>query len=107
MIADRLGRTKSTVGAFLKRYHERGTTENSPAPGRPSKVTEQLKRRLLRHTNSNRRQPLAELRNEVAPELSIRRFRTVKRVLRNENVRKWKAAKRLKLTEDRAAKRLA
>jgi transposase len=89
LITDRLGRTKSTVGAFLKRYYERGTTENSPAPGRPTKVTEQLKRRLLRHTKSNRRQPLAELRNEVAPELSIR---TVKRVLRNENVRKWKAA---------------
>ena len=104
LIADRLGRTKSTVGAFLKRYHERGTTENSPAPGRPSKVIEQLKRRLLRHIKSNRRQPLAELRNEVALELSIR---TVKRMLRNENVRKWKAAKRPKLTEDRAAKRLA
>jgi hypothetical protein len=101
LIADRLGRTKSTVGAFLKRYHERGTTENSPAPGRPTKVTEQLKRRLPRHTKSNRRQPLAELRNEVAPGLSIRT------VLRNENVRKWKAAKRPKLTKNRAAKRLA
>jgi transposase len=106
LIADRLGRNNSAVGTFLKRYHERGTTENSPVPGRPTKVTEPLKRRLHRHTKSDRRKPLAELQNEVVPELSIR---TVERVLRNENVckRKLEVAKRPKLTKDLATKRLA
>jgi hypothetical protein len=81
---DRLGLLQRLV------HTRRGHDGKLSVPGSHRTTFE---RRLLRHTKSDYRQPLV---------------RTVKRVLRDENVCKWKAAKqRPKLTKDRAAKRLA
>jgi hypothetical protein len=50
----------------------------------------------------DRLQPLRELRNEVASEVSVR---TVKRVLEEEGIKKWQARKRSLLIAEHPAKR--
>jgi len=103
-IETKVNRSRSTIHDFLSRYHERGHIENTPAPGRGKILTPQDRRRLVRETKKDRRQPLRELRNLVAPHCSIR---TVKRALAEEDIKKWRAKKRALLTKKHAKQRLA
>lgn len=103
-IQQQVNRPRSTIQNFLLRYRERGTEKNAPTPGRPKEIDDHTRRRLVRETKKDRRQPLRELRNDVAPKVSVR---TVKRALAAENIKKWRAKKRALLTEAHVRKRLA
>jgi len=96
-------RQDSVVRKFIQRWRQRNDYHDHPTPGYPSKVSERDRRRLLRAAKANRSQPLPELTQSVTPHVSIR---TVKRVLAKEGIKKWRAKKRPKLTEDQAASRL-
>lgn len=69
---------RGTVQPFQERHEERGHHKNLSTPVRKKLIDKRLKRRVIRHTRTGRRQPFAELRNVVAPEVSVR---TVKRTL--------------------------
>ena len=103
-IAKEINRPKSTIQTFLDRYESRDSHENTPSAGRPRLITARTRRRLVRESKKARRLPLRELTNEVAPNASVR---TIKRVLAEEDIRKWRAKKRALLTEDHVAQRLA
>lgn len=103
-IATRTGRNKSTVRSFWKRYQKRGHEKNFSSPGRPITIDDRTRRRVIFHALAHRRLPLRELRNTVAPETSIR---TIKRILREADIRKWRAKKRAMLTPAHVASRLA
>jgi hypothetical protein len=96
-------RPRSTIQSFVERDRERGTPKNLDAPGRPQKIDDHTRRRLVRETQNGRRQPLRELRNGVAPGVSVK---TVNRVLKEVDIKKWRAKKRALLTAEHAAKRL-
>ena len=87
---------------FLDRYENRDSHENTSA-GRLRVITARTRRRLVRESKKARRLPLRELANEVAPNASER---TIRRVLAEEDTRKWRA-KRALLTENHVAQRLA
>ncbi len=71
--------------------------------GRPKKLSKKDERRLLRESKSDHRQPLAEITANVVPHASIR---TVKRRLKEHNIRKWLAAERPLLDEKLSLLRL-
>ena len=103
-IQAQVNRSKSTIHEFLQRFRERGSEENLPTSGRPPKLSASTRRLPVRRSKKDRQQPLRELRNEVAPQVSVR---TVKRALQQENIRKWRAKKRALLKPQHAADRLA
>jgi transposase len=89
-IEKEVNRPRSTIQSFVERYHERGPPKNLDAPGRPQKIGD-TRRRLIQETKKVRRQPLRELGNRVIPGMSVR---TVKRVLEEEGIKKWRAKTR-------------
>src|SRR5205807_2709617 len=93
-------RQDSVVRKFIQWWHQRNDHHDHPTPGHPSKISARDRRRLLRAAKANRGQPLQELTQTVTPHVSIR---TVKCVLAKEGIKKWRAKKRPKLTEDQAA----
>jgi transposase len=103
-IAEGVKRPWTTVVSYLKRYEARGQNHHHQnSPGGPSKMTFRTKRHILREIKNNRKQNYRTLRDKAAPGLSTR---TVKRYLRSENIKKWRAKKRPKLTEELAKARL-
>lgn len=102
-IGEELHIPRTTVSSFLQRLDERGSEENLPRPGGPRKSTATADRYLIRVAESNTRIPLAELRHDINSELSER---TIRRRLKEEGIRKWKAVERALLTKAHAQKRL-
>lgn len=105
-IAEKLQRSENTIQSFLTRYKTRVTTENLPTGHRPRKTTERADRALVRaalNGAEGRRQPLGELTNLNTPDLCTR---TVKRRLSENDIQKWRAAKRPLLEQDHAKQRL-
>jgi IS30 family transposase len=98
-IHTQVNRPKSTIKNFLHRYKIQGTEQN-----RPTLLNDHTQKLLVREATKVRRQPLCELHNHVAPGVSVN---TVKRALREVNIKKWRALKRALLTEDHAHRRLA
>ena len=56
-----LGRSKSTVSMFIKRYWSRGCVENRPRSGRPKIVDGRGMRQLSRVVKNDRRKPLRDI----------------------------------------------
>jgi transposase len=81
-ISEITGLNRRTVSNFLKRFHERGNTENSPRSGRQRKLDERAKRRLVRMVHNNRRQTLEDLTSKFNNSAVIKvSLRTVRRRL--------------------------
>ena len=101
-IAQIVGCPWSTVKSFLVRATERGTLNNLPRSGRPSVLSSQEKRRLVRLVKkpANRKLTCAEFQDRYVPHVSLS---TIDRVLQEANIRKWIAKKWLKLMEEHAA----
>jgi hypothetical protein len=93
-----------TVSSFLERYDQRKSADNLPHPGAPRKLSTADIRYLVRTVESETRVPLAEIPvNTTFSNVSIR---TIRRRLREEGIRKWKAVGRALLTKKHAAQRL-
>ena len=59
-----------------------------PRPGRPKLISGRTNL-LVRSAKKDRRQPLAELHNSTCPKVSRQ---TVRRALKDEDIKKWMAA---------------
>ena len=94
----------STVRNFLARACERESIENAPQAGRPTLLSRREKSTIIWAAKNDRDMTHLELRNRYAPHVSIR---TIDRVLREANVRKWLAQKRPKLKDQQVKARLA
>jgi transposase len=85
-----------TVSSFLERYDQRKSADNLPHPGAPRKLSTADIRYLVRTVESETRVPLAEIPvNTTFSNVSVR---TIRRRLREEGIRKWKAVGRTLLT---------
>ena len=103
-IANELGRPRRTVSNFLQRTRERGSIENLPRAGRPRKLSDSDVRLLVRDAEKESRVPFRELANINNFNVSEQ---TIRRRLREEGIRKWRAVGRPLLTREHAKKRLA
>ena len=83
-------RPGSTVSRTIKNAPLRDDYKSLPR-GHPRVTDERMDRRLVREARANRRMPLGELCQNIAPNISRR---TVQRRLQQSNVQKWLAAKR-------------
>jgi len=103
-IGAQLGIPRTTITSFVNRTRKRESLENLPRPGRPRILSDTAVRYLVRNAESETRVPLKALRNLSNIEASEQ---TIRRRLREEGIRKWRAVKRPLLTQKHAKKRLA
>jgi Transposase/DDE superfamily endonuclease len=92
-----------TVSAFLKRVEQRRSVENLPRPGRPRKTSAREDRYIIRTALDNTKVTNSFLRDITNQELSVP---TIRRRLREDKIRKWRAVKRPLLTKEHARQRL-
>jgi transposase len=97
-----LGFARGTIIDLIKRIKIRGSDENKERVGRPRKSFDRDDRILLRKALDDTKIPLRELKFEANSDLSIS---TIRRRLKEEDVQKWLAAERPRLTETHASKR--
>ena len=102
-IAQLVRRPWSTVWNFLARSCDRGSIENATRSGRPALLSWREERATIRGARTDRAMSRLELHNRYAPHVSIR---TMDRVLREANIRKWLAQTRSKLQEKHGKARL-
>jgi hypothetical protein len=103
-IGSQLNIPRTTITSFINRTRERKSVENLPRPGRPRKLSDAAIRYLVRNAESETRVPFKELQNLTNIDASIQ---TMRRRLREEGIRKWRAVKRPLLTQKHAKERLA
>ena len=92
-----------TVSSFLTRLKTRNSSENLSRSGRPRITTKAQDKRIVNAAETNTRLPFASLQNIVNVPASTS---TIRRRLREDLIRKWRAVKRTLLTKERAKKRL-
>jgi len=90
-IADHIGRSKSTVSSFIKRYNQRGTHENGRHTGRPKKISRDAEKIVLDLVEGNC--SIAKVALMQIPELKNIHPRTLDRMLRGKGIRKCVARK--------------
>ena len=83
---------RQTVSSFLSRYDQRQSPDNLPRDGAPRKLTASDIRYLVRTAESETHVPLAEI--AVNTTFSTVSTQTLRRRLREEGIRKWKAVGR-------------
>src|SRR5271169_3268442 len=82
---------RQTVSSFLSRYDQRQSADNLPRDGAPHKLSAADIRYIVRTAESQTRIPFAELRVDTNSTVSVQ---TIRRRLREEGIRKWKAVER-------------
>src|SRR5439155_11581079 len=87
---------RTTITSFINRARGRESIENLPRPGRPRKLSDADVRYLVRNAESETRVPFKELQNLANIDASVQ---TMRRRLREEGIRKWRAVKRPFLTQ--------
>ena len=80
----------TTISSFLQHLDKHSSMENLTRPGRPRATSISQDQYIVDTAEANTRIPLAELRDITNTEVSIS---TIRRRLREEGIRKWKAAK--------------
>ena len=96
-VARELGIPRRTVSSFMSRYRQRKSPTNLPHPGAPRKLSRSDIQYLVRTVESDTKMPLAEIPiNTTFANVSTR---TIRRRLREEGIRKWKAVGRTLLTQ--------
>lgn len=81
-----------TVSSFLSRYNKRKSADNLPRPGSPRKLTESDVHYLVHTVKSETRVPLTEI--AINTTFSNVSTQTLRRRLKEEGIRKWKAVER-------------
>ena len=94
----------NTVRNFCIRYRTRGTHENLKRSGAPRKTTESEDRELSAVALDNTHLKHIQLKERTNSILSLR---SIRRRLKNDGIRKWKAANCAELTQRTAKIRLA
>jgi transposase len=94
----------STVKDFCGRYQARETHNNLPRSGSPRKTTEAEDRELSAIALANTHLKHIQLKERAGSPLSLR---SIRRRLRKDGIRKWRAANCAKLTARTAGIRLA
>ena len=85
-IGDHIGRSKTTVQSFIKRYTERGTRENGKHTGRRKKISEDAEKAVLDLIEGDC--SISKMALMQIPELNNVHPRTVDRMLREKGIRK-------------------
>ena len=102
-VAQELNIHPRTVSSFMSRYQQRKSHTNLKRTGAPRKISKADIRYLVRTAESDTTQPLAEiLVNTTFANVSAR---TIRRRLKEEGIRKWKAVGRCLLTKKDAKAR--
>ena len=91
-VARDLNLPRQTVSSFLSRYDQHESADNLPCPGSPRKLTDSDIRYLVCTAKSETRVPLAEI--AVNTTFSNVSTQTLRRRLREQGTRKWKAVGR-------------
>lgn len=94
---------KSTISSFLTRVAKRNSDANLPHSGRPRKTSKTHDRYIIRKARVNTKVPLALLRDITSSNISVS---TIRRRLAESNIKKWRAAKRPRLTVKHVKSRL-
>jgi len=102
-IAEKLKIPRDTIKNFLKRFRMRGTPENLPRPGRPHLTTPHKDQELHDTVIAQPHIKYKALRELLNLNISIR---TIRRRLREEHIRKWRARGCTKITQRVADARL-
>src|SRR5579859_6673401 len=97
------GIPRRTISDFLACSKKHQTPNNLTCPGRPLITTIAQDQRIIAAAQANTCVPFSELLNIVNIPASVS---TIRQRLHEDNIRKWRAAKRALLTEDHAIKRL-
>ena len=97
-----LGYARGTIHDIITRIKNRGFSENKQRVGRPRKSMDRDDRLLIRRALDDTKMPLCELKFAANSNLSIS---TIRRRLKEENIQKWLAIERPRLTERHAEKR--
>lgn len=93
----------STIRYTIKKEHERQEGVSKARSGRPKKLSEAEKDRILESIHGNPRITQEDLLASVDHKVKIR---SIQRLLNAENLRKWRCSWRPYLTEENAIKRL-
>jgi len=102
-VAQELNIPRRTVSSFMSRYQQRKSYMNLLRHGAPQKLSKADIRYLIRTAESDTKQPLAEISvNTTFANVSTR---TIRRRLKEEGIRKWKAVERCLLTSKDAKAR--
>ena len=103
-IASRFDLSRATIQSTLRRDLSQQDGKSSKRSGRPSIVTPQTRRLILRNVRKDPKISKKELHSYIGTNLSMQ---TMHRILKTEGITKWRAKKRPILTEEHAAARLA
>jgi transposase len=93
---------RATINSYVTRSEKRDSYENNKHTGRPRKTSEHDDRILIRKALADTKMPMRELKWISNSNLSIS---AIKHRLREEKIRKWRAAERARLTPAHVAKR--
>lgn len=97
----------STIYDTVKKAPQRDENKSAPR-GRPRKTDERTDRRIILESRRNRRQPLAQLQQTIAPTIPGGiSTKTISSRLREHRIKKWLAAEKPELTPQLKAARLA
>jgi transposase len=102
-ISRQVGIPARTVSNFIRRYLEREDHKNQLHLGGPRKSTAEEDQRLIQIARTDTRFTYAQVREQANSTLSLR---TIRRRLKDEGIRKWRAANCAQLNDRLAAARL-
>jgi transposase len=102
-VAEQFGVSRGAVTRTLSRYNENATIKSLPRDGHPRALDRRDKRLVCRIARRDFRSTNKELFSDTGAAVSPS---TIKRTLRSENIRKWKAKKRIFLSKEAAKQRL-
>jgi transposase len=103
-IAEEFNVSRSTIYSTVKRFEQRKSLDTAKRAGRPPALTPREERAVFL---TARRHPKFTWKGLIAQAPKIVSRTTLSRVLRRQNIRKWKAKKRIPLKKQNAEKRLA
>ncbi len=103
-VAARFHVSPSAVTRVLQRFEASGNINSSPRSGRPKSLSEREKRTIIRKVRLEPRITHKELLADLGLPVSLS---TIQRSLKEENLIKWKAKKRIHLSVEAAADRLS
>ena len=93
-----------TISNIYSKAQRRKTTKSAARKGAPRKLSQRAEHRLIILARRSPRATYTQLKSELRTNVSTD---TIKRALRRHGLKKWRAEKRIELTEDDAKERLA
>lgn len=103
-VAARFSVSPSAVTRIIQRFEDSGSLKSSPRSGRPKSLSARDIRVIVRKVRLDHRITKKQLVEELGLEVSPL---TIYRALKDEDLRKWKAKKRVFLSKEAAEERLS